>query len=259
MSLRRRWRMLGLLLVVVIVPVFTSTAWAQGKYKTLHRFEGSGPDGYALPGGLIFDQSGNLYGTTAFGGAKLQGTVFELIPQSNGGWAAKVLHSFTGGSDGGGPVTTLIFDRAGNLYGTAQLGGIYSAGVVFKLAPNQDGSWTESILHSFGAGSDGSLPTDGLVFDQAGNLYSTTLEGGSTFCRDGCGTVFKLAANSDGSWTESLLHRFCLLDGCRDGANPFGDLIFDQAGNLYGTTSGGGELSQCYGTGCGLVFQLMPM
>ncbi|HXM22466.1 MAG TPA: choice-of-anchor tandem repeat GloVer-containing protein [Terriglobales bacterium] len=262
MSLRRRWRMLGVLLVVVILPLLTSAAWAQGKYKTLHTFESSGTGGSALTGGLIVDQSGNLYGTAAFGGTYSQGTVFKLTPGSNGGWAIKVLHSFTGGADGGIPLAALILDQVGNLYGTARQGGNNGAGVVFKLAPNQDGSWTESILYSFTGGADGAVPFAGLIFDQAGNLYGTTVEGGgstNSACSNGCGTVFKLTAKSDGSWTESVLHSFCLLDACRDGATPFiAGLIFDQTGNLYGTTEHGGNLSQCNGNGCGVVFQLTP-
>jgi uncharacterized repeat protein (TIGR03803 family) len=242
------------LLVVVILPMLTSAVWAKGTYKVLHRFENSGKNGYALAGGLIFDQSGDLYGTASSGGAYSHGAVFELTPRSNGGWAVKVLHSFTGGSDGGAPLDTLIFDHVGNLYGTAGLGGNDDAGVVFKLAPNQDGSWTESVLYSFTGGADGAVPFAGLVFDQAGNLYGTTVEGGGSGCDDGCGTVFKLTAKSDGTWTESVLHSFCSLDGCRDGATPdLGSLIFDQAGNLYGTTEYGGNVRQS-----GVVFELMP-
>jgi uncharacterized repeat protein (TIGR03803 family) len=257
----RRRRMMGVLIVVVMLPMLTAAAWAQGKYKILHRFDPA-TDGSAVTGGLVFDQSGNLYGTAAFDGPYSQGTVFELIPQSNGGWAIKVLHSFTGGSDGGIPLATLIFDQVGNLYGTARQGGTNEDGVVFKLAPNQDGSWTESVLYSFMGGADGAVPFAGVTFDQAGNLYGTTVEGGgstNSACNNGCGTVFKLTAKSDGSWTESVLHAFCLRDGCRDGATPFiAGVIFDQAGNLYGTTDYGGNLSQCSGSGCGVVFQLTP-
>jgi uncharacterized repeat protein (TIGR03803 family) len=257
MSLHRRWSMLGVLMLVVLLSVSTSAAWAQGKYKTLHKFDGS-KDGSSFTGGLIFDQSGNLYGTAALGGTYSQGTVFELTPRSNGGWAIKVLHSFTGVMDGGIPLATLIFDRVGNLYGTARQGGVNNDGVVFKLAPNQDGSWTESVLYSFMGGADGAVPFAGLIFDQAGNLYGTTVEGGGSTqsaCSNGCGTVFKLAPNQNGSWTESVLYSFM---GQADGAVPFASLIFDQTGNLYGTTEYGGNLSACGGAGCGVVFQLVP-
>jgi uncharacterized repeat protein (TIGR03803 family) len=261
MSSRRRWRMLGILLALVIPPVSPAAAWAEGKYKTLHKFESSGIGGSALTGGLILDQLGNLYGTAGLGGTYSQGTVFELIPQSNGSWREKVLHSFTGGLDGGIPLATLVADEIGNLYGTARQGGNDDAGVVFKLAPNQDGSWTESVLYSFTGGADGYTPFAGIIFDQAGNLYGTTLQGGSSSaCIGGCGTVFKLTAKSDGSWTESILYSFCSLDGCRDGAYPFiASLIFDQTGNLYGTTEyGGNHRSLCENNGCGVVFQLSP-
>lgn len=263
MSLRLRWRTLWVLLVVVTLPVLTPAAWAQSKYKTLHKFDRRyATAGSSLTGGLVLDPSGNLYGTAADGGTNLQGTVFELIPQSNGGWAIKVLHRFTGGLDGGKPLATLIFDQVGNLYGTARGGGTNGDGVVFKLAPNQDGSWTESALYSFMGGADGAVPFAGLIFDQAGNLYGTTVEGGgstNSACNNGCGTVFKLTAKSDGSWTESVLHSFCLLTECRDGATPFiAGVIFDQTGNLYGTTEYGGNVSQCGGVGCGVVYQLTP-
>jgi uncharacterized repeat protein (TIGR03803 family) len=263
MLLRRRSRMLRVLLVVIILLVLASVAWAQSKYKTLHKFDIS-TDGGQLAGGLILDQSGNLYGTASSGGARTYGTVFELASQSNGGWAIKVLHTFTGFEDGGEPLSTLIFDEVGNLYGTAAVGGANSHGVVFKLAPNQDGSWTESVLYSFMGGADGAVPAAGLIFDQAGNLYGTTEVGGgsrnySACNNEGCGTVFKLAPNQDGSWTETVLHAFCLQDGCDDGALPiYTGLIFDQTGNLYGTTGYGGNLSQCNGIGCGVVFQLTP-
>src|SRR5207245_4095089 len=133
--------------------------------------------------------------------------------------------------------------QVGNLYGTSSQGGNDGVGVVFKLTPNQDGSWTESVLHSFTGGTDGAYPESGLIFDQAGNLYGTTSVGGGSTKSDcynvGCGTVFKLEAKSDGSWTESVLYSFCLLGACRDGAEPIASLIFDQTGNLYGTTLAG--------------------
>jgi uncharacterized repeat protein (TIGR03803 family) len=157
-----------------------------------------------------------------------------------------VLHSFNG-SDGSHPQAGLIFDAAGNLYGTTYGGGASGYGTVFKLTPNADGSWTESVLHSFN-GSDGSSPFAGLIFDAAGNLYGTTsLGGGSNF-----GTVFKLTPNADGSWAESVLHSFIGSDG----SYPLAGLIFDAAGNLYGTTEFGG--SGCGGSGCGVVFKLTP-
>jgi len=230
----------ALMLVIAITLVLAPAAGAASKYKVLHRFHGAnGTNPYA---GLILDAAGNLYGTTYYGGASGDGTVFKLAPNQDGSWTESVLHSFNR-SDGWSPQAGLIFDAAGNLYGTTVVGGASSDGTVFKLAPNQDGSWTESVLHSFN-GSDGWVPYAGLIFDAAGNLYGTTVEGGDT----NVGTVFKLAPNQDGSWTESVLHSF----NGRNGQYPYAGLIFDAAGNLYGTTYGGGASAD------GTVFELAP-
>jgi len=245
----------------MVTLVVAPDAWAQTKYKTLYKFN-SESNGYAPTAGVIFDQAGNLYGTTAVGGYLSSGAVFRLTPNSNGSWKKEVLHAF-GGHDGSRPMAGLIFDQTGNLYGTTQYGGANQSGVVFKLTPNQDGSWTESVLYSFCAlanCSDGAQPEAGLVFDGVGNLYGTTLQGGaSSTCKMGCGTVFELTPKSDGTWVENVLYSFCSLRECSDGATPYlGSLIFDQAGNLYGTTGTGGNPKQCGGSGCGLVYQLAP-
>jgi uncharacterized repeat protein (TIGR03803 family) len=242
---------------------------SDGKLTMLYQFTG-GEDG-ALPyGGVIFDMAGNLYGTTAWGGSGSCssgnyhgcGVVFKLAPNPEGTWTESVLHNFTGSPDGAGPTASLIFDAAGNLYGTAGGGASSSAcpggcGTVFKLAPNPDGTWTESVLYSFTGGADGNGPAAGLVFDPDGNLYSTTGAGGSGPCSGsnyhGCGVVFKLAPNPDGSWTESVLHSFAWGP---DGRLPQAGLIFDGAGNLYGTTFWGG--AKFPGYGCGVVFKLKP-
>ena len=210
---------------------------------------------------LIFDAAGNLYGTTFFGGAHNQGTVFKLAPNSDGTWTESVLLSFTG-PDGAGPSAGLTFDADGNLYGTTNYGGPAGCtigtgvmcGVVFKLAPNSDGTWTESVLHSFlTSGADGAGPYAGLTLDAAGNLYGTTVQGGSAACTDGCGVVYKLAPSLGGTCTESVLHSFT---GGADGAGPWAGLVFDAAGNLYGTAIQGG--SAACTNGCGVVFKLTP-
>lgn len=168
----------------------------------------------------------------------------------------KTLYSFKGGSDGAFPTASLIFDTAGNLYGTAAGGGDvacgpgYGCGVVFKLSRNTQGTWTKTVIYSFTGGTDGAYPHASLIFDTAGNLYGTTIRGGSPNCYAGCGTVFKLAPNSNGSWTESVLYSFT---GGSDGTYPYASLIFDTAGNLYGTTEAGGN-TQYSGT----VFKLSP-
>ena len=214
--------------------------------------------------GLVSDASGNLYGTTGYGGAYNQGTVFRLRRCTDGNWTESVLHSFTGGADGANPHSALILDSSGNLYGTTEFGGKSAGsgcegetcGVVFELAHNPNGTWTESVLHSFTGYTDGAWPVAGLVSDAAGNLYGTTLIGTGGCGGSGCGTVYRLSANPDGSWTKAVLHSFNLLDG--DG--PVAGLILDAAGNLYGTAEGGGNLSQslCGGGYCGVVFKLAP-
>jgi uncharacterized repeat protein (TIGR03803 family) len=214
-------------------------------------------DGAQPAAGLVFDQAGNLYGTTLSRGANDRGTVFKLAPNADGSWRESVLHSFcsrTNCGDGEFPLTSLIFDQAGNLYGTTQLGGAHGlGGTVFKLAPNADGSWRESVLHSFCSRTncgDGKLPLASLIFDQAGNLYSTTAYEGDPSCNSGygCGVVFKLVPNSNGGWKETVLHTF--FD--HPGAIPLAGVIFDPAGNLYGTSSGDGS------TTFGSVFEITP-
>ena len=220
--------------------------------KTLLSFQGSSgyaPGGYGPLGGLVGDAAGNLYGMTQAGGVHGYGVAFKLAPDGKGGWAETVLHPFNG-FDGSQPVASLIFDNAGNLYGTTSFGGAkaYGRGNVFKLSPNSDGTWTESVLLTFN-GADGWRPLGGLTFDAAGNLYGTTDEGGASGF---FGNVYKLSPGSDGKWTETVLYSF---DG-NDGAYGIGNVVFDSAGNLYGTTFGGGGTSCEFG--CGVVFELSP-
>ena len=251
----------ALMIVIILTLVLTPSALAVSKYKTLHKFTG-GKDGGAPYASLIFDQAGNLYGTTTFGGNLSCnsgygcGVVFKLAPKAGGGWTESVLYRFNGGIDGGFPYAGLIFDQAGNLYGTTSLGGNLSCGylgsgcgVVFTLTPNSDGSWTESVLYSFTGGSDGENPQSSLIFDSLGNLYGTTPEGGA----GGRGTVFELAPKVGGGWEESVLYTFCPGAKCADGEDPLASLIFDQAGNLYGTTYAGGNSNNK-----GTVFTLTP-
>jgi uncharacterized repeat protein (TIGR03803 family) len=230
--------------------------WTESALHSFCRYRHSCHDGNEPYAGLIFDTAGNLYGTTTTGGNLSDcapngcGVVFQLTPSPDGSWTEKVLHQFTGGKDGGGPYAGLIFDTAGNLYGTATSGGVYGSGVIFKLTPSVSGRWTEKVLHHFTGGRDGGYPYAGLIFDQAGNLYGTTVGGGA----HGWGTVFELEHNPNGSWKEKVLHSF----NGKDGEWPEGSLIFDQAGNVYGTTFGGGNLTCTTGNGCGVVFKLTP-
>jgi uncharacterized repeat protein (TIGR03803 family) len=220
-----------------------------GKLTALYGFPHDGNG--TMPSAVIGDPTGNLYGTTEFGGANGYGMVFQLTPNPDGTWAENVLYSFSV-YDGSEPLGGVVRDVAGNLYGTTQEGGVNlcvgdaSCGVVFKLTPNRDGSWTETVLHSFASAPDGGYPQAGLVFDKAGNLYGTTESGGTDGCPygEGCGTVFKVDANGE----ETVVHRFMKSTG--DGYYPRSGLVSDAAGDIYGTTSAGGAY------GAGTVFKL---
>jgi uncharacterized repeat protein (TIGR03803 family) len=216
----------------------------------IHNF--SGPDG-ALPySGVIFDQAGNLYGTTGEGGQFDLGTVYRLSP-SGSGWILTTLYSFRGTRDGERPAATLVFDGAGNLYGATMTGGSGGGGTVFRLSPS-GGGWSFSVLYSFtGHVSNESYPGvyNALALDAAGNLYGADYAD----TPNGYGSIFKLAL-SNGSWTYSSLHDFT---GGSDGANPIGGVNFDANGNLYGTTLGGGmQGGNCYTVGCGVVWKIAP-
>ena len=218
-----------------------SSALVPWTETVLYRFEDY-PDGSNPSyGDLVFDRNGNLYGTTVFGGSGASGTVYQLTP-SHDGWTESVIYSFTGGSDGGNPYAGVVFDKAGNLYGTTLQGGAYYNGAVFQLTPSGSG-WTENILYSFQNGSDGAYPQGGLILDASGNFYGTTASGG----QNRAGTVFKLT-RSDGSWTFVPLYSFT----GDYGSGPVANLIMDQAGNLYGMTYG--DRGPDYGT----VFKLTP-
>jgi uncharacterized repeat protein (TIGR03803 family) len=247
-------------MIIIAILMLAPGAGAASKYKTLHKFTG-GKDGAFPLASLIFDQAGNLYGTTLVGGAHHKGTVFKLAPNADGSWRESVLYNFcsrTYCGDGTEPEASLIFDQAGNLYGTTYAGGALDQGTVFKLTPNADGSWRESVLYSFCSRTncrDGEFPEASLIFDAVGNLYGTTYAGGAL---NHDGTVFKLTPNADGSWRESVLCSFCSRTNCSDGEFPEASLIFDQAGNFYGTTFAGGDQELCLAGGCGVVFKLTP-
>jgi uncharacterized repeat protein (TIGR03803 family) len=218
---------------------------ADGTKTTLYAFH-LGSDGAQPVGRLLHDSAGNLFGTTQFGGSYNEGIVFKLSPEG----ILKVLHAFSGGTDGGGPGSVrLISDKSGNLYGTAGSGGdpnclpSNGCGVVFKLTP----AGKETVLHAFHGGSDGAYPAGGVYRDEEGNLYGTTVEGGgSANCNYGCGTIFKIA--TDG--TETVLHSF----NGSDAWFPVDPPVMDETGNLYGTTAEGGN--QNCPPGCGVVYRL---
>jgi len=223
-----------------------------GKETVLHSFA-AGADGDYPLAGLIRDASGNLYGTTESGGSQNCeynlgcGTVFKL----DSAGVETILYNFSAQNDGIHPQSGLVRDDAGTLYGTTTQGGAYGFGTVFKL----DSSGKETVLHSFTHGVDGATPMAGLIRDAQGNLYGTTYYGGDISCfeDEGCGVVFEL----DTTGTLTVLHTFEGLDG----SIPAASLTRDQAGNLYGVTTAGGDLV-CSDNGevpgCGVVFEITP-
>lgn len=225
-------------------------------YKVIYTFQG-GEDGNDPSSTLVFDEAGNLYGTTVFGGTGCGGTgcgtVFELQRDGNG-WKESVLYRFTGEADGEDPLGALALDKVGNLYGSTAYGGDANCyyigtgcGVVFQLKrPEKEGEgWTEKVLHTF-TGGDGADPFVGVTLDAAGNIYGVTALGGQGQGGSSGGVVFSLrGALGTSAWIESTLYEFPELQG-----NPAGPLILDKDGNLYGVTEVGGEY------GVGSVFEL---
>ena len=200
--------------------------------------------------GVVLGPDGTLYGTSYEGAQFNLGAVFALRPPAtvcksvSCPWTLTILHSFDG-MDGAHPdLGNLVFDSAGNIYGTTNAGGGHVRGTVFGLTRSSNG-WTESVLYNFTGGSDGGSPYNGVAFDSAGNLYGTTSEGGS----NGYGTVYELSPSGSG-WTETTLYSF--TDNA-DGANPIGGVAVDAEGNLYGTTS-----VALGGRGSGTVWELSP-
>jgi len=219
----------------------SSSGWV---LTPLYSFGGLGA-GSVPWAGVIFGPDGSLYGPAEYGGVGARfcgcGTVYNLKPSASsvGEWTETVIHTFSGkGYDGAQPLGGVAFDQAGNLYGTTG-----NWGVVYQLKPSSDG-WTENIIHRFSGGEDGGGPTGDLIFDQSGNLYGTT-QGGGFY---NYGTVYELTPSGTG-WSENVLYSF---RGGDDGFYPFGGLVFDHSGNLYGTTPFGGS------RGGGVVFELSP-
>ena len=242
----------------------------------------SGTDGANPENGLIMDPAGNLYGTTSHGGNGLgvvfelspspdgwteqiiysgaQGltmdgagnifavggmTLFELSPNDSGGWTPTVIHTFYGGTkDGYGPDGTVALDKAGNIYGTTFYGGLQASGTIYKLTYSKKKGWTEKLLFSFKGGKGGLYPYAGVVLDPAGNLYGTTIGGFKT----DAGTAYELALVGKAAYRIKILSYFTGANG----SVPMGRLILNSAGNLYGTTSGGGNYR------AGAVYQITP-
>ena len=223
-------------------------------YRLLYQFTHNDLGGMHPQGNLVLDSAGNLYGTTVDGGANKSacagvgcGVVFELSPSSNGGlWTENILYSFCSQpncSDGANPAASVIFDSAGNLYGTTQNGGNIGNGTVFELSPSS-GAWVEHVLYGMEQG--GKNPTCGLLFDSSGNLYGTTQEGGD----ENGGMVFELSPSGQ-NWEFNVLYAFDGFSGSTDAHDPAAGLIFDSSGDLYGTSALGGT------DGFGTVYELI--
>jgi uncharacterized repeat protein (TIGR03803 family) len=246
---RRFSQWAGYILTAFVAALFSiGSAFAE---KVIYTFPNSGENGLHPQAKLVY-RSGKLYGTTQQGGggscAPLYtgcGVVFEVAESPEGSANFRLLHALRGGKDVSTPVGNIVFDAAGNLYGAATGGGANNLGGIFKLSPAEEGNWTETVIHSFAGGSDGEVPQAGLTIDAAGNLYGTTSLGGA----NGLGLVFELSPDSHSGWTETVLYNF---QGSPDGAAPWGEVSFDSQGNIFGTTTGGGNNNS------GSVYELAP-
>jgi uncharacterized repeat protein (TIGR03803 family) len=242
------------LVLMLATITFCQIAFAQDEH-ILHNFANNGKDGYGPIGAVSFDDNGSMWGTTAQGGVYNAGSVFKMN-SPDGPWSQEaVAHSFSpNNGDGYEPYGGVIVPFTGfgapigNAYGTTFLGGANGAGTVYALSPTTNGKgFTESLVHSFNAnGSDGANPANSLIVDGSGNLYGTTVAGGT----GGAGTVFELESDGSGGFTELVLHSFS--NNGVDGAAPWSTLLLDSSGNLLGTTTAGGAY------GCGTVFELIP-
>lgn len=208
-----------------------------GEETILYNFASTSTDGFYPEAGLVMDKSGNLYGTTAYGGVHDKGTVFEVT--ATGSYST--LYSFGAGkTDGSLPAAGLTLDAKGLLYGTTSYGGANNDGTIFRLSPTANGKWKETILYSYVAGN-GYLPLAGVTLDKKGNIYATAAAGGS----GGSGTVFELSPTG----TVTVL---CNFDGIGNGGDPQSNVVLDSAGNLYGSTIAGGA------AGLGVVYKITP-
>jgi len=261
-----------LLSLLLLASLSASIATGQTEI-TLHEFTG-GVDGSLPFGGLTSDGQGNYFGVTN-GEDGTFGTIFELSATGGGDWNLTTLYTFQGGLDGNAPTATLVRDASGNLYGATTTGGNgtssacntgtgqFGCGTVFELSPDGNGGWQKTTLYQFqgivGRVGDGLFPSGPLVLDSAGNLYGTTALGGGGPCaQQGCGTVFELSPSA-GGWTETIIAKFRGGSGGDAGAAPEAGVIFDAAGNLYGTTiNGGSNNAACLPEGCGTVFKMTP-
>jgi uncharacterized repeat protein (TIGR03803 family) len=217
-----------------------------GKKTVLYEFKGqANKDGAAPHGRLAFDANGNIYGTTQGGGINGTGTVYELSPNSNGGWKEKVIYNFSaGGADGTSPSAGMTIAPDGTMYSTTPDGGAFQGGVIFSLKKTSTG-WKQTVIHSINFPSEGGFPYEGLMRDAAGNLFGVAPVGGAAQN----GVVYRLSHTKQG-WVDKVLHSFTNQNG--DGSGLYWiDLISDTSGNIYGATSFGGTNST------GMVWELV--
>ncbi len=217
-------------------------SWSQ---SVIHYFSG-GNDGSGPGAGLTIDNHGNLYGMAPTGGANGLGVIYRLNPDTSGNWKFKVIHTFTGGTDGATGSAGRLLLHSGHLYGVATAGGANGKGAAFELTPSQAGEWNLNTIYAFKGQPDAGFPYGGLLLDASGNLYGTTYYDGA----NNLGSVYQLSPAATGQWKEKVLYSF---KGGRNGQNSISNLVFDAAGNLYGTTSEGGAACSC-----GTIFKLAP-
>jgi uncharacterized repeat protein (TIGR03803 family) len=238
----------GLLALAIVLPCKGGNP---PTLTTLYSFDDL-KDGSFPEAGLVVAASGALYGTTSSSGSGW-GSVFQLVSRS-GTWTETTIYSFTGGGDGSNPIADLAIGKNNILYGTTYGGGAYGYGTVFQVSPVAGGGWSQKVLYSFagsGAGGDGAYPAAGVkVVASSGILYGTTYSGGTA----GLGTAFALTPSVAG-WSERVIYNF---QGGADGANPLADLTVGNSGQLFGTTSQGGSVTNSSGTfvNGGTVFEL---
>ena len=242
MNSRRVWHSAGIgLAVCAVVAVLATVAWAANT-TLIYSFAGNA-DGEYTDTELVMDSAGNLYGTSVQGGTFGGGTIFQVTPAG----VHTVLYNFTGGADGGEPYKGVTLDAQGNLYGTAVTGGGGSCeggcGVVFKLT-NSGGTWTQSVIHTFTGGNDGSGPGSPVSIDSFGNVYGTTPTGGA----NGVGVVYELTPDGAGGWKLHVIHTF--TGGADGSGGSAGRLLIDSSGNLFGVCTVGGA------NGFGTVFAI---
>jgi uncharacterized repeat protein (TIGR03803 family) len=247
---------LSLALVFALAIVATQEAHAQ-TFTIIHSF--AGPEGAFPEAGFAIDGAGNLFGTTSEGGHN-DGNILELT-YGRSGWTLDSLYVFAGGWDGNYPEGKVSIAPDGTMYGTTKMGGAScvnnpnGCGTVYHWAPPPRIPRAPYVIHRFLGGTDGAFPESELTFDESGSIYGTTFGGGfagTESCPGGCGTVYKLTPSGAG-WEETVLHSFRGVDG----RYPWGGVVFDRAGNLYGTTIGGGGYQNCP-QGCGVIYELTP-